>query len=69
MDKQGTFKKALDEIDQKVMKLLQTEAKELTLKEIAQKTGETPQTIAKALWRLCVQNEKLLTEKMFEFYL
>jgi hypothetical protein len=67
MDKQGTLKKALDEIDLKVMKLLQTEGKELTLKEIAAKTGETPQKIVKSLWKLFMHNEKLLNERLLQF--
>ena len=67
MDKQGTLKKALDEIDLKVMKLLQTEKKEITLKEIASKTGETPQKITKSLWKLFMHNEKLLNERLLQF--
>jgi DNA-binding Lrp family transcriptional regulator len=68
-NEQNKKQKILDKIDLKVMDILQREGKELTLQEIANKTGEKPQKIAKSLWRLFVQNEKLLTEKLLQIYL
>ena len=44
--------KVLNKIDQKVIDILQKETKTLTLQEIANKTGEAPQKIAKSIWKL-----------------
>ena len=46
--------KVLNKIDQKVIDILQKETKTLTLQEIANKTGEAPQKIAKSIWKLCL---------------
>ena len=59
----------LSKIDLKILKVLKTQNKELTLNEIANEIGEKPQKIAKALWKLFVCNEKLLTENLLEFHL
>jgi len=61
--------KVLSKIDQKVIEVLQKETKTLTLQEIANKTGEAPQKIAKSLWRLFVYNEKLINEMLLQIYL
>jgi hypothetical protein len=61
--------KVLSKIDQKVIAVLQKETKTLTLQEIANKTGEAPQKIAKSLWRLFVFNEKLINEMLLQIYL
>ena len=61
--------KVLNKIDQKVIDILQKETKILTLQEIANKTGEAPQKIAKSMWKLFVYNEKLITEMLLQIYL
>ena len=61
--------KVLNKIDQKVIDVLQKETKVLTLQEIANKTGEAPQKIAKSLWKLFVYNEKLINEMLLQIYL
>ena len=61
--------KVLSKIDQKVIEVLQKETKTLTLQEIANKTGEAPQKIAKSLWKLFVFNEKLVNEMLLQIYL
>jgi DNA-binding Lrp family transcriptional regulator len=60
---------ALDKIDLKIIDILQKERKELTLKEIANKTGEKPQEIIKSIWKLFVHNEKILNEKLLQIYI
>jgi DNA-binding Lrp family transcriptional regulator len=42
----------LTKIDRKTVLVLETEHRELTLNEIAEKTGETPEKIKKSLWKL-----------------
>jgi hypothetical protein len=42
----------LNKTDRKTVLVLETEHKELTLNEIAEKTGETPEKIKKSLWKL-----------------
>jgi predicted transcriptional regulator len=42
----------LNKTDIKTVLILETEHKELTLHEIAEKTGETPEKIKKSLWKL-----------------
>lgn len=42
----------LNKTDETVIKILKTEGKELTLQEIANKTGETPKKILRSLWKL-----------------
>ncbi len=69
MSKQKIIKQSLNEIDLKIMELLQTEKKELTLKEIVAKTGEAPQKIVKSLWKLFVCNDKLRTDHSIEFHI
>jgi hypothetical protein len=61
--------KVLNKIDQKVIDVLQKETKVLTLQEIANKTGEAPQKIAKSIWKLFVHNEKLVSEMLLQIYL
>ena len=61
--------KVLNKIDQKVIDVLQKETKVLTLQEIANKTGEAPQKIAKSIWKLFVYNEKLVSEMLLQIYL
>jgi cyanate lyase len=61
--------KVLSKIDQKVIEVLQKEKKTLTLQEIANKTGEAPQKIAKSLWKLFAYNEKLINEMLLQIYL
>ena len=61
--------KVLSKIDQKVIEVLQKETKTLTLQEIATKTGEAPQKIAKSVWKLFVCNEKLINEMLLQIYL
>ena len=61
--------KVLNKIDQKVMDILQKETKTMTLQEIANKTGEAPQKIAKSLWKLFVYNEKLINEMVLQIYI
>ncbi len=61
--------KVLNKIDQKVIDVLQKETKTLTLQEIANKTGEAPQKIAKSIWKLFVYNEKLINEMLLQIYL
>jgi hypothetical protein len=61
--------KVLNKIDKKVIDILQKETKVLTLQEIANKTGEAPQKIAKSIWKLFVYNEKLVSEMLLQIYL
>ncbi len=61
--------KVLNKIDQKVIDILQKETKTLTLQEIANKTGEAPQKIAKSIWKLFVYNEKFINEMLLQIYL
>ena len=61
--------KALNKIDQKVIDVLKKETKVLTLQEIANKTGEAPQKIAKSIWKLFVYNEKLINEMLLQIYI
>jgi hypothetical protein len=61
--------KVLNKIDQKVIDILQKETKTLTLQEIANKTGEAPQKIAKSIWKLFVYNEKLINEMLLQIYI
>jgi len=42
----------LSKTDRKTLLILTSEHKELTLQEIAAKTGETPEKIKKSLWKL-----------------
>ena len=58
--------KILNKIDQKVIDVLQKETKTITLQEIANKTGEAPQRIAKSIWKLFVYNEKLINEMLLQ---
>ncbi len=51
----------LNKTDEKVVKTLQTEGKELTLQEIADKTDETPKKIFRSLRKL-FENEILETQ-------
>ena len=59
----------LSKIDLKILKVLKTENKELTLKEIASETGEKPQKIAKSLWKLFLNTEKLQCEMLLQIYI
>ena len=61
--------KVLSKIDQKAMDVLQKETKVLSLQEIANKTGEAPQKIAKSIWNLFVNNEKLVNEMLLQIYI
>ena len=61
--------KVLNKIDQKVIDVLKKETKVLTLQEIANKTGEAPQKIAKSIWKLFVYNEKLINEMLLQIYI
>jgi hypothetical protein len=58
----------LSNVDLKILNVLETENKELTLKEIASETGEKPQKIAKSLWKLFLNTEKLRCEKLLKIY-
>jgi len=58
----------LSEVDLKILEVLKTENKELTLKEIASETGEKPQKIAKSLWKLFLNTEKLRCEMLLKIY-
>jgi DNA-binding Lrp family transcriptional regulator len=42
----------LDKTDILTLQILKTEHRELTLQEIAEKTGETPEKIKSSLWKL-----------------
>ena len=59
----------LSKIDVKILKVLKTENKELTISEIANEIGEKPQKIAKSLWKLFLHNDKLLNERLLQIYL
>ena len=51
----------LNKTDQLILSTLKTEGKELTLQEIADKTGETPKKIFKSLRKL-FENELIETK-------
>jgi len=68
MNNKKTEKIKLSEVDLKILEVLKTENKELTLKEIASETGEKPQKIAKSLWKLFLNNEKLRCEMLLKIY-
>ncbi len=61
-------KTKLSEVDLKVLDVLKTENKELTLKEIASETGEKPRKVAKSLWKLFLNTEKLRCEMLLKIY-
>ncbi len=61
-------KTKLSEVDLKVLDVLKTENKELTLKEISSETGEKPQKVAKSLWKLFLNTEKLRCEMLLKIY-
>lgn len=68
-DKQTKNNTMLDKVDLKVINVLQKERKDLTLQEIANKTGEKPQKIAISLWKIFFHNQKLLNENLLQVYL
>ncbi len=61
-------KTKFSEVDLKILDVLKTENKELTLKEIASETGEKPQKVAKSLWKLFLNTEKLRCEMLLKIY-
>ncbi|MGE5532887.1 MAG: hypothetical protein ACM3UL_03645 [Ignavibacteria bacterium] len=62
-------RQVLNRIDQKVIEVLQKQTRALTLQEIANKTGEAPQKIAKSIWKIFACNEKLINEMLLQIYL
>ena len=42
----------INKTDRITLQILKTEHKELTLQEIAEKAGETPEKIKKSLWKI-----------------
>ena len=42
----------LNKTDRLTLQILKTEHRELTLQEIAEKAGETPEKIQKSIWKL-----------------
>jgi hypothetical protein len=61
--------KVLNKIDLKVIDVLQKETETQNLQEIANKTGEAPEKIAKSLWKLFINNEKFINEMLLQIYL
>jgi hypothetical protein len=60
--------KVLNKIDLKVIDVLQKETETQNLQEIANKTGEAPEKIAKSLWKLFINNEKFINEMLLQIY-